>query len=105
VGQKYLTLTRHVYSALVIAASKAFMDQLPEADRKVFLDASRQAALAGRAFIRDNEAKQLAALKAAGMQVVEKPNLKPFRTKTEPVYNSLTGDTKKIVEEIRRAVD
>lgn len=105
VGQKYLTLTRHVYSALVVAASKAFMDQIPEADRKVFQEAARQASLAGRAFIRDNEAKQLASLKAAGMQVVEKPNLKPFRAKTESVYSGLSGDTKKIVDEIRKTVD
>ena len=105
VGQKYLTLTRHVYSALVITASKAFLDQIPEGDRKVFQESARTAALAGRAFIRDNEAKQLDALKAAGMQAVEKPNLKPFRAKTESVYNSLSGDAKKIVDEIQKVVD
>lgn len=102
VGQKYLSLTRHVYSALVFAGSKAFMDKLPAADRKIFFEAARTASLAGRHFIRDNEASQLAALKAAGMQVVDTPNYAAFRAKTEPMYASLTGDTKKIVDEIRK---
>jgi len=103
-GQKYLSMTRHVYSALVFVGSKVFMDKLPEADRKVFMDAARTASLFGRKFVRDNEASQLAALKAAGMQVVETPDLAAFRSKTEPVYATLTGDTKKIVDEIRKTV-
>ena len=101
-GQKYLSLTRHVYSALVIVSSKVFMDKLPAADRKVFFDAAHTAALAGRHFVRDNEASQLAALKAAGMQVVENPDVAAFRAKTEPIYAALTGDAKKIVEDIRK---
>ena len=35
-GQKYLTLTRHVYSALVFVANKTLIDGLPDADRKIF---------------------------------------------------------------------
>ena len=31
------------------------------------------------------------------------PDYAAFRAKTEPVYASLTGDTKKIVEEIRKS--
>jgi tripartite ATP-independent transporter DctP family solute receptor len=101
-GQKHLTLTRHVYSALVFVGSKAFMDKLPAADRKVFMDAAKTASLSGRRFVRENEAKQLGELKAAGVQVVENPDLAAFRAKTEPVYASLSGDTKKIVDEIRK---
>jgi tripartite ATP-independent transporter DctP family solute receptor len=103
-GQKYLSLTRHVYSALVFVGSKAFMDKLPAADRKAFMDAARTASFAGRRYVRDNEASQLAGLKAAGMQVIENPDLAAFRAKTEPLYASLTGDTKKIVDEIRKTV-
>ncbi|MBV5298986.1 MAG: DctP family TRAP transporter solute-binding subunit [Rhodoferax sp.] len=103
-GQKYLSLTRHVYSALVFVGSKAFIDKLPATDRKVFMDAAKVAAQAGRRFVRDNEASQLAALKTAGMQVVDAPDLAAFRAKTEPVYASLSGDAKKIVEEIRKTL-
>jgi len=103
-GQKYLTLTRHVYSALVIVANKAFIDKMPAGDRKVFFDAARAGSLTGRAYIRTNEAKQLAALKAAGVQVVENPDLAAFRAKTASVPAALTGDARKIYEEIRKVV-
>lgn len=103
-GQKYLSLTRHVYSALVFVGSKSFMDRLPAADRKAFMDAAHAASLAGRHFVRDNEAKQLAELKAAGMQVLDAPDAAAFRAKTEPVYAGLSGDTAKIVAEIRKTV-
>jgi tripartite ATP-independent transporter DctP family solute receptor len=103
-GQKYLTLTRHVYSALVFVANKSFIDGLSEADRKVIMDSARAAALQGRKFIRGNEAKQLAELKAAGMQVEEKPDLAAFRKATAPIINSVSGDTKKLLEQIEKAV-
>ena len=103
-GQKYLTLTRHVYSALVIVANKAFIDKMPPGDRKVFFEAAKAGSLTGRAYIRTNEAKQLAALKAAGVQVVENPDLAAFRAKTASVPAALTGDSKKIYEEIRKEV-
>lgn len=101
-GQKYLSLTRHVYSALVFVGSKPFMDKLPATDRKAFMNAAATASLTGRHFVRNNEASQLAALKAAGMQVVDHPDLAAFRAKTEPVYAALSGDTKKIVDNIRK---
>jgi len=103
-GQKYLTLTRHAYSALVFVANKAFIDGLPAAERTVILDCSKKAALQGRSYIRDNEAKQLAELKAAGMQVEEKPDLTAFRKATAPVIESATGDTKKLVDQIQQVV-
>ena len=102
-GQKYLTLTRHVYSALVFISNKTFMDSLPEADRKVFFDAAQNASLRGRAFIRDNEARQLAELQTAGMQVEEHPDMEAFRKATAPVLADLSGEAKKIVEQIQQA--
>jgi tripartite ATP-independent transporter DctP family solute receptor len=103
-GQKYLTLSRHVYSALVFLANKTFMDALPETDRTVFLNAARAASLKGRGFIRDNEDQQLAELRSAGMQIEEGADLEAFRKATAPVIDSLSGDAKKIVEQIRLAV-
>ena len=47
-GQKYLSLTRHVYSALVFVANKAFIDGLPADQRKVVMDCARSASLQGR---------------------------------------------------------
>jgi TRAP-type transport system periplasmic protein len=103
-GQKYLSLTRHVYSALVFVANKSFMDNLPAAERKVIMDAARTASLKGRAYIRDNEVKQLAELKASGMEIEAHPDIEAFRKVTAPVVDAATGDTKKIVEDIRKLV-
>jgi tripartite ATP-independent transporter DctP family solute receptor len=103
-GQKYLTLTRHVYSALVFVANKAFIDSLPAADRQIVLDCARKSALRGRQFIRDNEARQLAELQAAGMQVEMNPDLEAFRKATAPVIASASGETKKLVEQIQQTV-
>jgi len=103
-GQKYLSLTRHVYSALVFVANKRFVDNQPEADRKALFQCAQTAAVEGRRFIRDNERQQLAELKAQGMQVDENPDLAAFRKATQPVIDSLSGDTKKLVEQIRATV-
>lgn len=103
-GQKYLTLTRHVYSALVFVANKAFIDGLPAAERKVVVDCARTASLQGRSHIRDNEAKQITELGTAGMQVEDKPDLAAFRKATAPVIDSASGETKKLVEQIQQAV-
>jgi len=103
-GQKYLTLTRHVHSALVFVANKSFVDGLPAAERKTVRECARSASLQGRSFIRENEAKQLAELKAAGMQVEEKPDLAAFRKATAPVVESASGDTRKLVEQMQQAV-
>ena len=101
-GQKYLSLTRHVYSALVFVANKPFMDRLPAGDREVIMDAARTASLKGRAFIRNNEARQLAELKAEGMQVVEHPDIAAFRKATKPVIDATSGETRKIIETIQK---
>lgn len=41
--QKYLTLTRHIYSAMVMIGSKKTWDSLPEPDRKVIADSFAEA--------------------------------------------------------------
>jgi tripartite ATP-independent transporter DctP family solute receptor len=69
--QKYLSLTGHFYSPAPLSMSlKKFKGLKPEY-RKVILDAALQAAAYERKLIRDNEAKQLAALKEQGMIVSE----------------------------------
>jgi tripartite ATP-independent transporter DctP family solute receptor len=103
-GQKYLSLTRHVYSALVFVANKNFIDSLSPQERKVIQESARAAALYGRNFIRNNESKQLAELKTSGMQVEEKPDLNAFRKATVSVINSASGDTQKLLEQIKQTV-
>jgi TRAP-type C4-dicarboxylate transport system substrate-binding protein len=93
-----------VYSALVFVANKAFIDGLPADQRKLVVDCARSAALQGRSFIRDNEAKMIEDLKGMGMQVESSPDLAAFRKATAPVIESAAGETKKLVEQIQAQV-
>lgn len=69
--QKYLTISRHVYSPWIVLASKQWWDKLSADEKKILQDA----AVASRAFerkdSRDNGAKALQTLKEKGMQVTE----------------------------------
>ena len=77
--QKFLTVSNHAYSPIVSAMNKNKFDGLPADQQKIIVDSAREAA----AYHRDlnmKEAKTLIeGLKKAGMQVVEQPDLAPFR--------------------------
>ncbi len=83
--QRYLSLTGHFYSPAPVSMSlKKFKSLKPEY-QKVFLDSALKAAAYERKLIRDNEAKQLAALKEQGM-VVSEVDKAVFVEAMAPVY-------------------
>ena len=77
--QKFLTLTNHAYSPTIAVMNKAKFDGMPAEYQKIMIDSARDAA----AYQRDLNAKDtlriVEALKKQGMQVVEQPDLAPFR--------------------------
>ena len=67
--QKFATISNHTYAGALIGINlDLFNDMTPE-DQKIFVEAAQKGALASRKFVRDQEAKGIEALKAAGMQV------------------------------------
>ncbi len=79
--QKYMTLTRHVYSPHIDVASLLWWKTLTPADQQIIQQAMVEAAKFQR---RDNRAKdgaRLALLKKKGMIVEEHPDLASFRAK------------------------
>lgn len=79
--QKYMTLTRHVYSPHIDVASMLWWKTLKPADQQMIQQAMIEAAKFQR---RDNRAKdgaRLALLKKKGMIVEEHPDLASFRAK------------------------
>ena len=79
--QKYLTLTRHVYSPHIDVASLAWWQTLAPADQKMIRQAMVEAARFQR---RDNRARnkaRLALLKKKGMIVEEHPDIASFRAR------------------------
>lgn len=83
--QKYLSMTGHFYSPAPLSMSLKKFKALKPEYQQVMLDAALQAAAYERNLIRDNEAKQLAALKEQGM-VVSEVDKTPFIEAMAPVY-------------------
>ncbi|WDP90274.1 MAG: TRAP transporter substrate-binding protein [Desulfobacter sp.] len=79
--QKYMTLTRHVYSPHIDVASLRWFNKLPEADRGMITAAIKEAAQYQRRSNREKNAGRLALLKEKGMEVVENPDVAAFRAK------------------------
>ena len=79
--QKYLALTRHVYSAHIAVANLAWFQSLPAGDQAALEAAMKKAARYERNWNRNNEADFLKKLKKSGMVVDEEPNRESFRKK------------------------
>ena len=77
--QKYLSLTGHVYSPALLIMSGVAYKKVSDADKKVFTEAAKHAAVAQRKRVNDDEANGITKLKAEGMQVIEKVDGDSFR--------------------------
>jgi tripartite ATP-independent transporter DctP family solute receptor len=77
--QKYMSLTRHAYTALPVVMNKARFEKLSAPHQKILLTAAYEAALLQRDMNRNSEAGDIAFLKTNGMQVEENINSEPFR--------------------------
>jgi TRAP-type transport system periplasmic protein len=87
--QKHLSLTGHVYSPAVLLVSPRLWGKLPEADKPIFVEAARKAAVAQRKKVNDDENTGVAQLEKSGMTVVKAVDSQAFRDAMQPVYASL----------------
>jgi len=108
--QKYLSVTKHKYSPLIVILSKKFWDQLSGDEKKVMQDAATDAAVYQRKANRDLNEQYFQSLKKAGMQIneVPAPEVERMRAKVQPVvdkYSKQIGGTlvKDLYAEIERA--
>lgn len=85
--QKYMTLTRHVYSCHINVASLTWWNKLDKADQQMIQKAIYEAALFQRKDNRSKDAARLEMIKAKGMQIVEKPDVDAFRAKVAELKN------------------
>lgn len=93
--QKYLTLTNHAYSPTVAVMNKAKFDSLPANYQKILVDSAHDAVVFHRDFNSKENAKIIQELKKIGLQVVEKPDMAPFRKivygPVKQAYNDKNG--------------
>lgn len=93
--QKYMTLTRHVYSYHIDVASLKWWESLEKNDREMIRNAMVDAAAFQRADNRSGNARRLEFLKQKGMQVEEKPDLAAFRARVSALKeNEIYADPK-----------
>jgi len=79
--QKYMTMTRHVYSPHIDVASLKWWKTLDDKTRKLVQECIYKAAVFQRKDNRDKNAARLKLLGEKGMQVEEQPDIKAFRSK------------------------
>lgn len=85
--QKYMSLTRHVYSYHIDVASLKWWKTLDKKDQDMIRKAIYEAAVFQRADNRSKDAGRLKLLKAKGMKVVEHPDVAAFRAKVADLKN------------------
>jgi len=94
--QKYLSLTRHAYTAMPMVMNKARFDGLKPEHQKVVLESAQAAAKFQRAYNSAHEAELIAELRKNGMQVIENPDVASIRAvvrdETRKLYIEKNGD-------------
>lgn len=83
---KYLSFTRHTYSAIHLLMSKRSFDSLPEDVQQAVLVAGEAAIAAQRVAVAEGERDVVEALTAAGMEINDIEDVGAFRAKVAPVY-------------------
>ncbi len=79
--QKYMTLTRHVYSGHIDVASLKWWKTLDQETQDMIQKAMAEAAVYQRQDNREKNAQRLVFLKQKGMQIDETPDIASFRAK------------------------
>jgi tripartite ATP-independent transporter DctP family solute receptor len=77
--QKYMSMTRHAYTAMPVVMNKAKFAALTPAQQQALIDSALAAGAYQRDLIRKTEAGDIAYLRANGMQIEENINPEPFR--------------------------
>jgi tripartite ATP-independent transporter DctP family solute receptor len=84
--QNYMTLSRHTYAPAIFVMGMPAWNQLPEAAQAVLEEAAQEAAEHERQVNADMEAEQLQALREAGMEINDTPDMEAFQAAVAPVY-------------------
>ncbi|MBR5560092.1 MAG: TRAP transporter substrate-binding protein [Clostridia bacterium] len=87
-GQKYATFDRHSYATAIITMSLDVFNTLDDETQAIFKQAAQEAAEYERAWVAEQEAGQIQALKDNGMEIIENPDVESFRAAVKPVYEA-----------------
>lgn len=79
--QKYLTLTNHGYTPLLVVMNKAKFDSLPADEQKALIESAQEAGKYQRQLNAEKEEKMLAEMEKSGLEIIRDVDTKPFRDK------------------------
>lgn len=81
--QKYLSMTNHGYTPLIVVMNKAKFDALPSNIQQALVSAAREAGAYQRKLNEENEQKIIKDLRKNGVEVIEEINTAPFKQAIE----------------------
>lgn len=77
--QRHLSFTDHAYTVSIVSMNLARFRALPPAQQAALVEAAREAAIHQRRLNREQESQDLATIRAAGVEVVERVDREAFR--------------------------
>jgi TRAP-type transport system periplasmic protein len=94
---KYLSLTNHTYSPLILMCSEQRWKKLSSEEKDIFKRSAHEATVYERNSAKGINEDTLKKLKAAGMVINEVPNKKPFQDAVRPMYKQFEAEIGKDV--------
>jgi tripartite ATP-independent transporter DctP family solute receptor len=96
---KYVSRTQHIYNPLQLLMSKKTWDKLSPAEQKIVQEAASESKAYERKVARDQDAKAVEQLKAAGVQFndVSPQELARFKEKAKPVIDKYSKQVSETV--------
>ncbi|EDM48946.1 TRAP transporter substrate-binding protein [Marinobacter algicola] len=101
--QNYMTMSRHTYAPAIFVMGMPVWNRLPEAAQGVIEQAAQEAAEHERRVNAEMESKQLAELRASGMEIVEDPEVDAFQAAVAPVYEKYGNQFGEYLDRIRES--
>jgi len=89
---KYMSLTGHFFTPLSLSISRSVWDTLTEEQQMLIQEAADKAAASETEFIKQMEEKDIAEMRAAGMEINEitPEEIAKFREAVQPIYDEFT---------------
>lgn len=91
--QKYMSMTNHILSFVVVICSEDFYQQLPEEDRKLVEEAAAEAVEWHRGYVDDLSEELTQKMIDEGMVVNEIEDYTPFKEATKAVHTEYVGSS------------
>lgn len=99
--QKYVTLSRHVFTPISFTMSPAFFDKLSPAEQQAVRKAAAVGIQANRAYVDQVETSGVEELRKNGMQVVAGVDSAEFEKRLAPVYKQYGSKFGNLVDRIK----